>query len=252
MNDKKIIINGKGLPWDIIASQYESYITSGFHLTVHDIAEYFGCTYPYTLTNIRPYIEHISINTVARKLIFRSHNQICEWEEKNLELAKKRILFNNVDFRDFVRKNVKKEIRYGHIPFAEFEDEKEYQFILNSYDKNKENPFVVLNKAAKKLYKRFKERKVSNELKSVPDKLYSLKELKEHLGYRHDMEVRRLIESRGANKHCYGNLIRYDINELIDDSIPIPINIYQEKPHSILVKEIISAAKRDLITRKNR
>ncbi|MBG9774460.1 hypothetical protein O0555_18285 [Brevibacillus laterosporus] len=122
MNDKKIVIKGKGLPWHIIASQYESYITSRFHLTIDDIVEFFGCTYIYALKNIRPYVEHISINTLARKFIYRSHNDLSEWEEETLELAKKRILFNNEVFRDFVRKNVKKEIKYGHIPFFEFED----------------------------------------------------------------------------------------------------------------------------------
>ncbi|QDX90938.1 hypothetical protein EEL30_00175 (plasmid) [Brevibacillus laterosporus] len=250
MNDKKIIIEGKGLPWHIIASQYESYITSHFHLTVDDIVEFFGCTYLYALKNIRPYVEHISINTVARKLIFRSHNEICEWEEETLELAKKRILFNDEDFRDFVRTNVKKEIKYGHIPFSEFEDKEEYQFILRNYDKNKETPFAVLNKAANKLYKEFKKGIVSKELESVPGKLYSLKELKEYMGYRHDMEVRRLVESRGANKHSYGNLIRYDVNEVVSNSIPIPIDVYQKKPHGILVKEIISESKDTLIRRK--
>ncbi|XOS93352.1 hypothetical protein ACLMAB_07330 [Brevibacillus laterosporus] len=100
-----------------------------------------------------------------------------------MELAKKRILFNNEVFRDFVRKNVKKEIKYGHIPFFEFEDKEEYQFILKNYDKNKETPFVILNKAANKLYKLFNKGIVSKELEILPDKLYSLKELKEYMGY---------------------------------------------------------------------
>ncbi|MBG9774461.1 hypothetical protein O0555_18280 [Brevibacillus laterosporus] len=64
------------------------------------------------------------------------------------------------------------------------------------------------------------------------------------------MEVRRLLESHGANKHTYGNLIRYDINEIVSNSIPIPIDVYQIKTPGTLVKEIIREAKDTLIGRK--
>ncbi|MGG0754300.1 hypothetical protein [Brevibacillus laterosporus] len=217
-----------------------------------DITSYFGCTYLYALKNIKPHIPHISINSVARKLIYRSHNEMYErWEEEILEhLVKKRILFNEEDFSNFIKSNVKKEVRYGHISLFDFEKVVGYQFILDHYDKNKETPSIILNKAAGKLYKQSKACIIPSMLDTIPEKLYSIKELKKYTGYRHDMEVLRLIKARGANKYLYGNLVRYDLSEIDTKSIPIPIDFYQKKDCDILMNEILDIAKVMLIMRK--
>jgi hypothetical protein len=243
-----------------IAEQYVDYIESGFNVTLEDICSYLGCSYKYAINNISHKVKHIRITQKARFITFMVYNQgYLNISSEDILLMNKRILFHKTSFKEYLLKNIKVHREYVKFDtdylLSQFPDEINNLVRLVKENKKSKIPLFYLNMAAKELYEeRFTEEELPvatvtyfKDINELPDKFYSLKELQEAFNVQHEMILRRLIDNCGANKYMYGNLVRYDKNQINrEGNLKIRNRIFrkllEENTEREILREVIEEA----------
>lgn len=222
--DKLVKIEGQGEKGHTIYYAYLSAIGEGYDLTIEESCHYIGCSYTYFITRLIDKIYHIRINTAARKLIYLYGNINGGLDEDVQSLVNKRILLNRDDFFTYMRSNIIIEQQYKVLTFDNFDvvaiDEIQKNLDIYNSKNEKENYDktlisllydVVMVLSEKNKPMRF----TLPEGYEMPEKFYSLKEIKSRWGINHDIEVYRMLDANGARKYmlCGGDFVRYDIRE---------------------------------------
>lgn len=247
-NEKKLIrIDGLGKTGDIIYTEYITAIQeNNYDMTVDEACYYIGCSYTYFITKMIDKVYHIRINTAARKLIYLYANIYNELNEELRKLVNKRILISRTDFFNYMRSNIVIEQQYKVFDIDDFD-----QSIINEIQQNldeynlKVREFTKRIKIAKSVVSLFNDvisilsydyENSSVKLKlpkgyEMPEKFYSLKEIKFTDNFKYDIEVYRLLKSTGARKYllCDEDFVRYDLSEIKrnEDSLIVKMN-YQK------------------------
>lgn len=214
-----IEINGKGLSSQEISEEYIRYMESGYNLSINEICIYLGCSYSYFINNFKDKIKYICINTVARNMLLEYIKQ--SQSDELIPLISKRLLYDRNDFFSFIKNNVKVEIKYKTFHISDF---LKYSELQQFYDKS-DKLVDLLNKSSLNL---FGANEIATVLDSdfIPQKLYSMKELKKEMNCKHDMIIYRKIENLGVKKFMFFNLVRYDINDFNDKNVLLHYNAY--------------------------
>lgn len=224
---KAINIDGHGKSAADIAGEYITYITDKhFNLTIDDICSYIGCTYTYFLTNFRNNIEHMYINTPARKML-RNARQTNAFENVDYSLIRKKILYSKADFQNFIYRCLKAEVLYKSFTLKDFEGHNKFSSLGALCDEA--NAAKLLNQAALELFGQPSKHitaSLGDIAVTLPEKLYSLEEVKTALGYRYNNQVYRYISSYGVTKYRLNNLVRYDIRDFEKDRIMVNYEKY--------------------------
>lgn len=222
--DKLVMIDGTDQSGETIYREYISLIKNGYDITVDDASYFIGCSYTYFITRLVDKIYHIRINTAARKLIFLYSNLFKEDLSDIFGLITKRILLNREDFFEFMKKSIVIEQQYKVLSYNDFDNAlmgviQDNLDIYNSkhgikdFIKTRESLIndVILAMSDKNA-------PVQHDLPEdyeMPEKFYSIKEIKLRWGIRHDMEAYRMLDANGARKFllCNGDFVRYDTRD---------------------------------------
>jgi hypothetical protein len=227
-----IKLDGTGNTITDIIDSYIKYINEGYNLTVEEICNYLQCSSTYFLNNYRDSIKHIRITVMVRDAFFQLLRaemiSLTEDTERLIKMFLKRILYNREDFNRFIKENCLVEHKYKRYSLDDFE----------IYPKNFEDRrrvIELLNFISYDLYFECKE-PVIEPLDYIPSELHSLKNLKEYLDIKYDVEFYRMIQQQGINKIKLGNLVRYDITDFDSESM-ISVNY---KAWEMLGKKMIT------------
>lgn len=238
-HEKMIVIQGKDLQWEQIAHKYELHIESGFDVTIEEMANYFGCKPLYIMLHIRPLFRHIVISSVARKFLLRAmaEGEIDEsvvWRP----LIKKRLLFLREDFELFI-KELPVQVCYDYLRWSDLKAIGAFEHV------KQEEAAVSLSQAIQSLYGSTTvepEDEIIRELSKVPEKLYSLQELKLILNHKYNVDTYRWLKSKCANKIHVNNLVRYDITEFETAAAAVPIHAFAYEGREQVFKGIVIMA----------
>lgn len=223
--DNLIKIDGKGKKGFEIYEEYMTFFKEGFDLSIDEACKFLGCSYRYFTKNLINQIKHIRITTTARKLILQYGKQNIA-EPELLNLASKRILFERSDFLTFIKNSTYIEQQYKVLGKELFTDKiaTEINKNLDHYNSranaknNPKNIKMVFQHIISAIdNKNYPVKYSFSEAEIMPSKLYSLKELKEHFGFRSDEEVYRLIKKFAAKRYLVLDFVRYDINDFNAD-----------------------------------
>jgi hypothetical protein len=219
-NKYQVKIKGTGEDGLFIANSYIRLFNEGYSMTVDEICEYLSCTPTHFLNCYRDNISHIRINTIGRDLLFYYHNMELIDISDYRGILLKRILYNRTDFNRFILENIKMECRYKRFSLQEL--------VIENLDVQQESKLI--NKVNFILFEKYglSDKGFLEFVKYVPEKLYSMKDLKIKLGFKHDVEVYRYIQLRGVNKYKLNNLVRYDIKDFKSYNIIINYDVYKE------------------------
>jgi hypothetical protein len=231
-----IKLEGTGNTIIDIVDSYIKYINEGYNLTVEEICNYLQCSSTYFLNNYRDSIKHIRITVMVRDSFFQLLRaeaiSLTEDTERLIKMFLKRILYNREDFNRFIKENCVVEHKYKRFSLDDFE----------LYPKNYEDKkriVELLNFISYDLYLDCKE-PVIKPLDYVPDKLHSLKNLKEYLDIKYDVEFYRMIQQQGINKIKLGNLVRYDIADFDCESmISVNYKVWEKLDSEKTIAEIL-------------
>lgn len=229
VEEKLIKINGLGKKGYEIYYQYISAIHEDkYDMTIEEACHYIGCSYTYFITKIVDKIYHIRINTTARKLIYLYNDLYNDFDENLKGLISKRILLNRNDFFKYMRSSIITVQQYKVFSIDNFNNT-----ILDQIQKNLD----TYNSKVKEMSKNFKFVKTMSSLfndviltlsdkndaikvslsddHELPEKFYSLKEIKSRYNIKYDVEVYRILDANGACKYmiCNGDFVRYDLKE---------------------------------------
>ncbi|MCC5910418.1 MAG: hypothetical protein JJT76_08285 [Clostridiaceae bacterium] len=225
--DNLVKIIGEGLSGEDIYYSYITAIEDGFNLTIEEGCKYIACSYSYFRSRLVDKIPHIRINTTARKLIYLYSKINKDISEDTLALSNKRILFRRDAFFQYIKATMKVKQQYKVFTLNDF-DRKTIEAIqanLHIYNSQSDNSKKLsttdlLSNIAQSLYEVSDPVEYVDNDYNLPEKFYSMKELKEILNLKYDVEVYRLVEKYGTRKYllCNGDFVRYDLQELLCDS----------------------------------
>jgi hypothetical protein len=227
--DKLKKFDGFGKKGSEIYYQYISAIQEDkYDMTIEEACHYIGCSYTYFITKMVDKIFHIRINTAARKLINLYSDIYSDFDEDLRSLVNKRILLNRDDFFNYMQSSIIIVQQYKVFLLDNFN-----RSILDEIQKNLD----TYNRKIKEVSKGFKFVKTMSSLFNdvilalsnkndaikfnlsedyeLPEKFYSLKEIKVYYNFKHDIEVYRMLDANGARKYmlCNGDFVRYDLKE---------------------------------------
>lgn len=209
---------------DDIIAKYMDCINNGYDLTMDDIQNYLCCSYTYVNINLIDKVKHIRINDAARAMVIQDENNIFKIEEDKKKLIYKRILFERNDFKRYLKDNIIVEMPYKTIPLDNFNGIKD---IYLKYFKNKTSFKEFLQKNAEDLFKDGGNSFASSfPYFSLPERLYSMKQIKPVLKMKYDIQVYRRIEENGVKKYHLHDLVRYDLKDFEREYIKINYNSY--------------------------
>lgn len=238
-----IMVSGKERLWTAIVHDYIQLIESGFDLTLEEMAAYFDCTPEFAMKHFRGRFRHILITRTVRKMLMKAMNeQLISEDEPWVPLLKKRVLFCRLDLQDFV-KELPVETRFGYLDWSHFSFGPE-ALAKPGQPTNDAAGRLVLTQAALKLYG--EEHPVIQPLGCLPDRLYSLKSLKELRKDRHNVETYRYLERMGANKIKFRGLVRYDLNSFKDKAAAVPIQAFKhgnERHVAAMIEKMVNRMK---------
>ncbi|MFD0591039.1 hypothetical protein ACFQZE_23875 [Paenibacillus sp. GCM10027627] len=221
-----VMVEGQDKNWIQIAETYQAYMEGGFDVSVEELAVFFSCHSLTIETYIRNYCKFIIVSTTGRKFIRRAINEgLIIIEEEQLRLINKRILFLRSDVESFIQ-NLQVEIKFG---FLDWED------ILSKVPTDRKEKRASLNLAAAALYGE-SEPEVGR-LGKVPDKLYSLKDLKLMQGHKYNVDTYRWLNRIGANKIFFQGLVRYDLSDF-DKAVAVPIQAFRSLGSNRVIQEL--------------
>lgn len=222
-------IDGLGKKGSDIYYQYISAIQGDkYDMTIEEACHYIGCSYTYFITKMVDKIFHIRINNTARKLINIYSDIYNDFDEDLRNLVNKRILLNREDFFSYIRLSMTIVQQYKVFRLDDFK--------ISILDEIQEN-LDIYNCKIKEVSKGSKFVKtlsslfndvifdLSNKNDAVkfnlpedyelPEKFYSLKEIKVRYNFKYDIEVYRMFDANGTRKYmlCNGDFVRYDLRE---------------------------------------
>lgn len=224
-SNNTVRIDGKGKKMSEILFIYENYIEEGYNLTIDEIANYTSSSYRFALQAIKPHIPHINVTRTIRVAVMRDLERSGRrMDPDKLQLLQKRILLERPKFKSYMLERLKKELKFDVVPMERFTDHSGYNE-LTEVVPEKANHLSILRKASLDVHK--EDWKMTFDLQSVqtlPDRLFSLQDLKKLRGFRHNAEVYNFINMNGVNKFRFGNMVRYDLAdfEANQGMIPIP------------------------------
>ncbi|MCX7922241.1 MAG: hypothetical protein N3B21_09560 [Clostridia bacterium] len=243
MKANVVKIDGSGKCYSDIAVEYMEYITNrDFNLTIDEACYYLSCSYTYFLINFRDIFKHIYINTPARIMINRTFNTE-QGTNLNLSLIRKKVLYSKSDFEEFLKRNLKVEVMYKSFKLSDFSVLSDFH-VLESLCSPAE-VLNVLNLASKELYgvplkpsvydfKDFGYR--------LPQRLLGLNDLKSQLGFKHNTQLYRKMNSSGGIKYRLNNLVRFDVNDFASGSVLVNFTEYMKHGNdNILIMQNILA-----------
>lgn len=224
-SDNTIRIDGEGKKMSEILSIYESYIESGFDLSIEEIAAYISSSYRFALQEIKPHIPHIGVTQTIRIAVMRELERTGrEMEMYKLQLLQKRILLDRASFEAFMLERMSKEQKFAVIPFEQFTTHPNYEVLVEVVPDNSRH-LGILRRASLDVHKEaWKAPLDVNPVRTLPDQLLSLQDLKKLRGFRHNVEAYHHVNMNGVNKYRFGNMVRYNLVEFETnrDMIPIP------------------------------
>ncbi|MDQ0896326.1 MULTISPECIES: hypothetical protein [unclassified Paenibacillus] len=221
-NEMAIKIDGKGKKMRDIVVVYLSYMDTGFNLSLEEAGAYLGCSYVYVLQELKPKVPHININSIIRKAI-RESEEFADLSVDTISLLQKRILLHRSSFEEFLQVHVEREHRYDLLTYMAFQSHAMFESFAQLA--GSQSKLALLVEASLSLFKKeFQENTILLSVNEIPDKLYSLQELKQQFMYKHNAQVYNLLHNQGVNKYRYEGMVRYDLKEIEEnkDIIPIP------------------------------
>ncbi|WP_059040657.1 hypothetical protein [Paenibacillus rubinfantis] len=231
-SDNTIRIDGEGKKMSEILSIYESYIESGFDLSIEEIAAYISSSYRFALQEIKPHIPHIGVTQTIRIAVMRELERTGrEMEMYKLQLLQKRILLDRASFEAFMLDRLSKEQKFAVIPFEQFTTHPNYE-VLVEVVRDKSRHLGILRRASLDVHKEaWKAPMDASPVRTLPDQLLSLQDLKKLRGFRHNAEVYHHVNMSGVNKYRIGNMVRYVLADFEDnrDMVPVPYDHPAEK-----------------------
>lgn len=223
--DKLIKIEGEGEKGHTIYYGYLAAFKDGYNMTIEEACNYLSCSYTYFVTHMIDKVYHIRINTAARKLLFLYAKMYSQLNGDLVKLFNKRILLHREDFFSYIHSTILVEQQYKVFTYDDFNES-----VLDSIQKNLDtyNKKVELKSFEKTLISLFYDvistmSKVNEPMQfalpadhELPVKYYSLREIKDRWGLKHDIEVYRIVDANGARKYmlCNGVFVRYDLREI--------------------------------------
>jgi hypothetical protein len=243
-----IKLDGTGNTITDIVDSYIKYINEGYNLTVEEICNYLQCSSTYFLNNYRDSIKHIRITVMVRDAFFQLLRaemiSLTEDAERLISMFLKRILYNREDFNRFIKENCLVEHKYKRFSLDD----------LELYPKNYEDKrriIELLNFISYDLYLDCKE-PITKPLDYIPYELHSLKNLKEYLDVKYDVEFYRLIQQQGINKIKLGNLVRYDIAHFdSENEISVNYKAWKRLGNEKIIAEILKCYEGFIRNQKN-
>lgn len=221
-NEMAVKIDGKGKKIGDIVRIYLSYMESGFNLSLEEAGAYLGCSYVYVLQEFKPKVPHINVTSIIRKAI-RESEEFADLSADTITLLQKRILLHRSSFQEFLQLHVQREHRYDLLTYEAFESNAMFEGFAQLA--GSQSKLALLAEASLSLFKKeFQLHTILLSVNEIPDKLYSLQELKHHFMYNHNAQVYNLLHNKGVNKYRYEGMVRYDLKEIEanKDMIPIP------------------------------
>lgn len=242
---------------------YEAYmklIDTSFNMTVNEIQDYFDCSSTYLFKrrngeeehsnlDIKNKINYIWVNNAARSIIVKRLIEMDIWDDYYKGLLIKNSLYCRFSFEEYVKRELKREVKYGYLFLKDFEEHKLFPKFKELYS-NSERWMNLLISYSKFCFGECKEEDAVIETGVCPKALYSPKKLKEEFGIRHNSILYRdYINAHGVHKYKIKGLVRYDLNDLLAKPIPVHIGVYRSMSKMRIVGDILKSI--ILNTKKN-
>ncbi|WP_182102502.1 hypothetical protein [Niallia taxi] len=231
---------------------YIELIDTSFNMTVNEIQDYFDCSTTYLFKrrngeeerphlDIKNKINYIWINDAARTIMVRRLIESDHWD-KYKGLLIKNSLYCRFSFEEYIKRELKKEIKYGYLFLSDFEKHKLFPKFKELYPSD-EGMLSMLIRASSFRFGKCSDEDAVIETGFFPKALYSPKKLKDELGIRHNAILYRdYINFHGIHKYRINGLVRYDLDDILANPIPVHIQVYRSMTKGRIVGELLKLA----------